>query len=149
MMADLPHEKLNLRTVHYYRLQTGRITIRREDEVDTHGITILQPLLSQGRHLLPNSPSWMVETVVAGSMLIATVDNGNGPLLRMSVVVDGNDLSRVVEPPRVLDIPVPACIAQMLKNPPYDPVVGWLHSLVETLALAWVLHTTSTGLTTS
>ena len=136
-------------TLPHFRLETGRITLIREQDLDAHGIEVVQPLLTQGRHTLPNSPSWAVGTAVAGSMLIATVDDGNGPLLRMSVVVDGNDLARVVPPPRVLDLPVPACIVEMLKDLPYDPVVGWLHSLVETLAWAWVLHTTSTGLTTS
>jgi hypothetical protein len=144
-MKDAALEKLNQGTVHHYRLETGSMTVSCEDDVDAHGITILQPLLTQGRHTLPNSPSWEVGTGVAGSMLIATVDDGNGPLLRMSVVVDGNDLARVVPPPRVLDLPVPACIVEMLKELPYDPVVGWLHRLVETLAWAWVLHMTETG----
>lgn len=134
-------------TLSRYRLDSGKIAVIGGEDIDSHGIEIVQPLLSQGRHRVPNAESWMVETVVAGSMLIATVDNGNGPILRMSVVVEGNDLARVVPPPRVLDLPVPACIVETRKELPYDPVVGWLRSLVETLAWAWLIHARETGLT--
>lgn len=74
-------------------------------------------------------------STIAGNMLVATIHNGNGRLLNMTVVVDGNDLARVVPRPRILDLPVAACIVEILKELPYDPVVSWLHSLVEP---AWV-----------
>ena len=64
-------------------------------------------------------------------------ESGKGPLGRLSVVIDGRDLSKVVLPPQILDLPTPVAIVDVLKDGP-DPVVGLLKELVETIAWAWV-----------
>jgi hypothetical protein len=53
--------------IHHYRLTTGRIFENQAAETEDTQIEILQPMLSPGRHQLPHTPPWEVETTIAGS----------------------------------------------------------------------------------
>jgi hypothetical protein len=134
------HADLVRRTMSLYRLNTGELTVFHDDGANDRGIIELQPMLRSGLHVLAEAESWSVDTDVASSMLIALVRNGNGPLVRMWLVLDGTDLAKVVPRPRVLDLPTPVCVVEVLRTLPYDPVVGWLRRMVETLAWAWLRH---------
>ena len=140
-------EQVAVPTISHYRVNTGRITVNTRAEVEDDGIAVLEPMLSPGVHKVPNTEGYTVETRIVGTMLSATVGSGRGPLFRMSVVLDGRDLARVVPSPRVADVPIPVCVVEIVKDLPYDPVVSWLHSLVCTLAWAWVRHATGVGAT--
>jgi hypothetical protein len=95
-------------------------------------------MLVTEKHRLPNETAWTMEITIAGSMLTGVIDMGRGPLLRVWVVLDGRDLARLVPSPRILDLPTPVAVVEMLKELEYDPVVGSLSSLVKALAWAWV-----------
>jgi len=47
----------------------------------------------------------------------------------MWAVLDARDLGLAVPPPRQLDISLPACIVEVLTDPPFDPCVGWRTAL--------------------
>jgi hypothetical protein len=130
-MPAFPH-------ISHYRLSSGRISLSPRSEIQEADIEILQPMLSPGRHRIPNSEAYQVETSIADSTLIATIHGPRGPFVRMWVVLDGRDLALAVPPPRVVDVSLPACIVEVLGDVPYDPCVGWLLDLEVTLAWAWV-----------
>jgi hypothetical protein len=130
-----------------YKLTNGRISSSPPADVQDASIKILEPMLTPGRHRVPNTDAYQVETTVAGSSLIATVHGPGGPFIRLWVVLDGRDLGLAVPAPRVLDIALPACIVEALGELPYDPCVGWLQELVGTLAWAWVRQHADPALT--
>ena len=68
----------------------------------------------------------------------ASIHGPDHPFIRVYVVLEAEGLILAVSPPRVLDIPLPACIVQYLVNQPSDPSVSWMRSLQITLAWAWV-----------
>jgi hypothetical protein len=111
-------------------------SIPRADVQDDH-IKILEPMLTPGRHRVPNTAAYEVETSIAGGSLMAIIRGPQGPFIRMWVVLDCRELALAV-PPRVLDIALPACVVEVLGELPYDPSVGWLRDLEVTLAWAWV-----------
>jgi len=125
-------------SITHYRLGAGRIFKSGRANVTDEGIEILDPMLSPGVHQVPNSPAWSVQTSIAGTTLTATVRSGDHALLRIWVILDGQDLRLVLPPPRIIDLNVPACIVAILHEQPFDPVVGWLRDLELTLAWAWV-----------
>ena len=125
-------------SISHYRLASGQVSENPRSAVADAHIDILEPMLTPGRHRVPNTDAYEVETCIAGSTLIATVHGPQGPFIRMWVVLDGRDLALAVPPPRVVDIALPACIVEVLGDLPYDPCVGWLHDLEVTLAWAWV-----------
>ena len=88
------------------------------------GIVILEPMLIPGRHRVPNTDAYDVETNISGNTLIATVHSIDHPLLRNWVVLDSQGLALAVPPARHLDIALPACIAEHLVDQPSDPLVG-------------------------
>lgn len=114
-------------------------------DTDEASIAILQPMLIPGRHRLPNTPGYEVETTIAGTCLVATVIATGRLLLRMWVVLDARDLRLAVPPLRQLDISLPACIVENLIDQPFDPSVGWLRALEVTLVWAWVKSSSPTG----
>jgi hypothetical protein len=132
-------------SIHHYRLATGRVFESRTMDIPDGCIEILEPMLSPGTHQVPNTPTWLVHTSIAGTTLIANIRSSDLPLLRMWVVLDGRDLRRIIPPPRILDLPLPVCIVEILHEQPFDPVVGWLRDLVATLAWAWVQHNNCPG----
>jgi hypothetical protein len=121
-------------SIAHYKLATGRIFENQAAEIEEASIEILQPMLTPGRHGLPNTPGYEVETKIAGSTLIASATAAGKPLLRMWVVVDARDLGLAIPPPRQVDISVPACIVENLMDRPFDPSVGWLRELEPAMA---------------
>lgn len=121
-------------SIFHYRLNDGRITVSRRDAEDDRFIPLLEPLLSPGSHKLPNTEGYAVKVRIAGSMLIGTIDSSNGSLFRMWVVVDGRDLPRVVRPPRVLDVPLPACIVEVRR-----PGTGSACPLLVSSKMIWAI----------
>jgi hypothetical protein len=131
------------------RLSSGRISLSPRADVQDAHIEILEPMLTPGRHRVPNTDAYTVETSIAGSTLMATVHGPRGAFIRLWVVLDGRELALAVPAPRVLDIALPACIVEVLGELPYDPCVGWLHELVGTLGWAWVRQHADPALTKS
>ncbi|MBN2559517.1 MAG: hypothetical protein JXQ75_01115 [Phycisphaerae bacterium] len=132
-------------SIRHYRLDSGWAFQNLRREIPDGHIEILTPMLTPGIHQVPNTPAWLVQTSIAKTTLIATFHGSDAPLFRMWVVLDGRDLPLVVSPPRNLDIPLPACILETLKEQPFDPVVGWLRDLELTLAWAWVQQNNCPG----
>jgi len=125
-------------TITFFRLASGRISVYDETSVVAGEMTMVESLLTPGRHKLPHSEYWLVDIAIAADLLTAIIDIGGGPLVRASVVLKATDLACVVRPPRVLDLPAPVCVIEVLKDLPYDPVVGDVWSFVYTLAWSWL-----------
>jgi hypothetical protein len=121
-----------------FKLSNGRISSIPPADVQDCSIKILEAMLTPGRHRVPNTDAYEVETSIAGSTLMATVHGPQGPFIRMWVVIDGRALALAVASLRMLDVALPACIVEVLGELPYDPCVGWLQELEVTLAWDWV-----------
>lgn len=126
-------------TIVHFRLDTRRLIVSDQSDGDDHGIAVLQQLLGAGKYQLPHRDGWTIRSSIAESLLAAMIDDGHGPVARMWVVLDGRDLARVVRPPRVLDLPIPACVIEVLQRQA-RPAAGRLWSLVDAIAWAWVKH---------
>jgi hypothetical protein len=123
----------------FYKLFNGELFLIPRSEIEAADITILEPMLAPGRHRLPNSETYDVETTIAGSTFIATIHGPDHPFIRVYVVMEAEEgRALTISPPRALDIPLPACIVYHLVDQPFDPSVGRMHSLEITLAWAWV-----------
>lgn len=131
--------------LYQYRLKTGEITESDGAGKDEPVVKALQPMLHTGAHLVAGTEGWTAETEIKGTMLTASINTGSGPLVRLWVVLDGRDLRHLVPPPRVLDLPTPVCVIDVLQTLPYDPVVGGLQDLVDVLAWAWLRHVEETA----
>jgi hypothetical protein len=122
----------------FYKLFNSHLSfVPRTDIEDAH-IAILEPMLTPGRHRLPNTDGYDVETTIAGTTFIATIHGPDHPFIRVYVVLEADGLALAVSPPRVLDVPLPACIVHHLVEQPFDSSVSWMRDLEITLAWAWV-----------
>jgi hypothetical protein len=65
--------------ISHYRLNTGYTTVSRRDAVDDRSIGGLEPLLSPGRHKLPNTEGYTVEMSLAVSFRQACVKSAATP----------------------------------------------------------------------
>ena len=128
------------RTIHSYRLNTGDLTLASVSDASELRVRLLPSVLGATATAGLVSERCSVQTEAAGRILTVTIGAGQRSLLRAWVVLDGRDLARIVPGPRVLDLPTPVCIVEVLEPSPSDPVVGWLRSLLDALALAWVSH---------
>jgi hypothetical protein len=126
-------------TVTHFRVDTRRLMVSAPADVDERTVAALQPVLSPGTHKLPHRRSWTARTSIADSLLTVVIHDVRGALVRMRVVLDGRDFALVVEPPRVLDLPTPACVIEVLKQQSRS-TAGRLWSLVEAIAWAWVKY---------
>lgn len=124
--------------ISHYRLATGRIFQNAFTQDIESAIATIERLLVPGRHPLPHTDGWDVETRIAGTTLLATVWSMDRAVLRLWVVVDPGRLALAVPPPRQLDVDLPACIVEDVLDQPFDPSVGWLRDLELALAWAWV-----------
>ena len=122
----------------YYKLFNSHLSFIPRSDIDHSHVGLLEPMLTPGRHRLPNTDAYEVETTITGRTLIATIHGPDHPFIRVYVVLEADGLALAVSPPRVLDIALPACIVQHLVDQPFDPSVGWLRDLEITLAWAWV-----------
>jgi hypothetical protein len=124
--------------ISFYKLFNGQLSFVPRSEIEDADIAILEPMLTPGRHRLPSTNAYDVETTIAGNTLIATIHGPDHPFIRVYVVVDVQGLALAIPPPRVLDLALPACIVHHLVDQPSDPSVGWMRDLEITLAWAWV-----------
>jgi hypothetical protein len=129
-----------LRIIHSYRLNTGDLTLASVGDASELRVPLLPSVLGATAIAGQVSERCSVQTKAEGRVLNVTIGSGQPSLLRAWVVLDGRDLARIVPGPRVLDLPPPVCIVEVLKPGPIDPVVGWLRLLLDALALAWVSH---------
>lgn len=124
--------------ISFYKLFNNELSFIPPSDIDDAHISILEPMLTPGRHRLPSSEAYDVETAIAGTTLIATIHGPDHPFIRVYVVLAAEGFALAISPPRVLDVPLPACIVHHLVDQPFDPSVGWIRSLEITLAWAWV-----------
>jgi len=132
------------RSIHSYRLDSGDLTLSSVSDGTAVRMPVLPSAVTASPIGDPAGERYSVETEVVGRLLIATIGSRQRPLLHAWVVLDGRDLARIVPGPRVLDLPTPVCIVEVLE-PSLDPVEGWIRSLLDTLALAWVSHSQATS----
>jgi hypothetical protein len=144
-MNTLAHPPPVARQIHVYHMNTGEL--RLADSRDCQGLAVLQPFIGPKLGGVPDNQDWIIETKVTDSMLISVAGHKTGePLIRICVVLDGQDLGRVVPAPRVLDLPLPVCTVELLRELPGPPMDEWLLFFAGTLASAWMHHVDEFGI---
>jgi hypothetical protein len=132
---------LTRRPIYRYHLNMGELSVSEDGAGNDRGLAVLPPLFRLRLPGVPDDDTWTIETKVTGSMLTAVAGpGGKEAMARLWVVLDGQDLARIVSSPRVLDLPVPICIIEVLKMLPNPRMAEWLSHFADALALDWLQH---------
>jgi hypothetical protein len=88
----------------FYKLFSSQLSSIPRSEIDDADIATLKPMLTPGRHRLPSTDTYDIETTIAGSTLIATIHGPDRSLIRVYVVLEAQGLALAISPPRVRDV---------------------------------------------
>lgn len=125
----------------HYTIQTGDIRRSPRSEVGDDVIEALRPLLVSGAHPVPRVDGFSVRVSTERRTLMATVSQGDAPLVTFAVAADRAGLAHVSELMRVpagADVWLPACLVEVHPTIVLAQGVGWLGDYERCVAWAWV-----------
>lgn len=128
-------------TLAHYTLTTGHMEASPRSAVADDTMATLRPMLTDGDHVMPGFGGYSVATTTHGSRLRACVRGPHGATIVMDVVCAAEDLARLGrQHKRELNVPLPACLVEILPAATVDPAVHWVGDFERCLAWAWVEH---------